>query len=443
MAVAEAPRPGQRPYRPYGGCEALWRCREGEVLLSGPAGTGKSRAALEKLHCAAHKYPGMQGLILRKTRASLTDAALKTFEEKVVPEGHPIIRRPILRETRKIYRYPNGSEIVVGGLDNPDRIMSTDKDMIYIQEATECTERDWEMATTRLRNGVMPYQQLLADCNPDSPMHWLYLRTENGQTRIIESRHEDNPSVGPEYLAKLDALTGVRYKRLRLGLWVAAEGIIYEGWDPAVHRIDRFEVPGDWPRIWSVDFGYVHPFCWGAWALDPDGRLYRYREIYHTHRLVEDHARQILEVTKGEPAPTAIVCDHDAEDRATLERHLGLGTTPAHKSISDGIQAVASRLRAEGDGKVRLFYLRDSLVERDPDLADRKLPCSTEEEYGGYIWNEGGGRRKGEEPLKEQDHGMDMTRYAVAFADELQPVYQAVSLSGAARPSGAFRWKTE
>ena len=430
---------GQRSYLPYGACLRLMQTRTEEVLLSGPAGTGKSRGALEKLHLSAEKYPGMRGLMLRKTRESLTEAALFTWETKVVPLGHPILSGA-QRRMRQAYRYPNGSEVVVGGLDKPEKVMSTEFDMIYIQEATECDERDWEMATTRLRNQVMPYQQLIGDCNPDAPHHWLYQRCQSDRTLLLESRHEDNPSVTPQYLARLDALTGVRYKRLRLGLWVAAEGTVYEGWDPAVHRVDRFDIPAAWPRYWVVDFGYVHPFCAAWFAEDPDGRLYRYKEIYRTGRLVEDHAREMLAVSEGEPRPSAIICDWDAEDRATLERYLGMGTTKAHKGISDGIQAVASRLRSEADGKPRLFYLRDSVVERDPSLVEKKLPTSTEEEYDGYVWNEGGGRRKGEEPLKVNDHGMDCTRYMVAYLDGLDGYAMPAVAVGEGREAGFVDW---
>jgi predicted transcriptional regulator len=41
-----------------------------------------------------------------------------------------------------------------------------------------------------------------------------------------------------------------------------------------------------------VDFGYTNPFVMQWWAEDPDGRLYLYREIYRTRRLVEDHAKR-------------------------------------------------------------------------------------------------------------------------------------------------------
>jgi PBSX family phage terminase large subunit len=392
--------------------------------MSGPAGTGKSRACLEKLHMLAELVPGCRLLILRRTRASLTETALVTYEQHVVPEGHPCLNGP-QREGRSIYRYPNGSTIAVGGLDKPGKVMSSEWDAVYIQEAIELTEDGWEAVTTRLRNGKLPYQQLLADTNPDSPRHWLKKRCDAGKTRILESRHEDNPVLwdgqhwtprGQTYLARLDALTGPRKLRLRHGRWVQAEGVVYEGWDPSVHLIDRFEVHSDWPRIWSIDFGFVNPFVCQFWAVDPDGGLVRYRELYHTRRLVEDHARRLLEIAAGEPLPVAIVCDHDAEDRATLERHLGLPTLAANKERSPGFQAVAARL-ARTNGRPRLLLMRDSLDERDRLLDEAKKPCCTEEEFDGYVWDTRGNRARGEEPVKADDHGLDALRYLVWTLD--------------------------
>lgn len=408
-------------FLPYGGNASVFCHRDSEMLLSGPAGTGKSRACLEKLHLCALKYPGMRGLMVRKTRASLTESAMITMDRKVLHE----LDRVDFHTTTQEYRYPGGSVIVVGGLDKATKVMSSEYDLVYVQEATELTEHDWESLTTRLRNGVMPYQQIMGDCNPDAPTHWLKQRCDSGRTVMLESRHEDNPvlwdrraqgwtEAGSAYIAKLDALTGVRLLRLRKGVWAATEGMVYDGWDRAVHLIDRFDVPVEWTRYWVVDFGYVNAFVWQEWAEDPDGRLYRIREIYRTQRLVEDHAKDIKAATAGSPRPRAVICDHDAEDRATLERHLGIKTIPATKNVSAGIQAVASRLKVQPDGKPRLFLLRDSLVYRDPELAEAKRPTCTEEEIDGYVWND---KRLKDEPVKEGDHGMDTTRYLIAHRD--------------------------
>ncbi|MFD9618491.1 phage terminase large subunit [Streptomyces virginiae] len=422
-------------YQPHGTAKELFENRSPEVLLSGPAGTGKSRACLEKLHLLALMHPGMRGLIVRKTLASLGSTGLVTFREHVAKEA---LESGVVQwyggspQESPQYRYSNGSVLVVGGMDKASRIMSSEYDVVYVQEAIELTEDDWEAITTRLRNGKISFQQLMADTNPSVPTHWLKRRCDRGSTVMLNCRHEDNPVLfhdgvltpsGEAYIGKLEALTGVRHSRLRKGQWVAAEGLIYENFDPSVHLIAPFEIPEEWTRWWVVDFGFTNPFVLQWWAEDPDGRLYLYREIYRTRRLVEDHARDALKLMQDvdgnwtEPRPRAVICDHDAEDRATLHRHLGLATTAAKKTVSDGIQAVQSRLKAADDGKPRVFILRGALVERDTALEEAKRPASTEEEIVGYVWDSAPGKAPKETPVKENDHGMDCLRYMAAHRD--------------------------
>ena len=423
-------------YEPRGAARELFRARENEVLLDGPAGTGKSVAALWRLHTACLKYPGIRCLVVRKTGVSLTSTTLRTFDERVATEH---LATGIVRwfggnqREPAAYRYDNRSRIVVGGMDKPDKVMSSEYDLVFADEATELTVEDWEKLGTRLRNGRLPWQQQIAACNPGPPTHWINQRANEGKMRRLISRHSDNPRYvqadgtptqeGRTYLARLDGLTGVRRLRLRDGIWAAAEGVIYEEWDDAVHLVDPFPIPADWPRYWVVDFGFVHPFVLQCWAKDDDGRLYLYREIFHTRRLVEDHAKQILSLVTDErgqwtePRPQAVICDHDAEDRATLQRHLGMGTIAASKNVSEGLQAVQKRLRKAGDGRPRLMILRGSLVERDTELAEARKPTCTAEEFGGYVWAVKPGGELKEEPLKEQDDGMDALRYMVAKAD--------------------------
>jgi PBSX family phage terminase large subunit len=423
-------------YRPRGNAIEILNRRDDELLVSGPAGTGKSRGCLEKIHFMCLMNPGMRALMVRRTHASLTSTALVTWREHVAPESLSVGDVWFYggsSEEPPQYRYKNGSSINVGGMDKSTRIMSSEYDIIYVQEATELTVEHWEALTTRLRNGKVSFQQLLADCNPDSQFHWLKLRCDEGRTSLLESRHVDNPVLfnedgtktpkGVSYMGKLDRLSGARKKRLRDGLWVSAEGQIYDGYDPFIHLIDRFEIPQEWTRWWAVDFGYTNPFVLQCWAEDPDGRLYLYREIYMTRRTVDLHAKRILQEVKDEngnwkePRPTAVVCDHDAEGRAVLDRELGMTTTNAHKSVLEGIQAVEKRFRNRDDGKPGIFILRDSLVERDQELVDAKKPTCTAEELPGYIWDTGAGKKIKEQPLKENDHGCDCTRYTVAERD--------------------------
>lgn len=419
-------------YAPRGAARELFARRDPELLVSGPARTGKSLACLQKLNLMALKYPGFRGLICRKTRASLNQSALDTMNRYVQPERDGTRYHGGKHE----YQYHNKSVNVVSGINEPSRIMSTEFDAIYVQEAIELVQNDWESLSTRLNAQAMPYTQLLADCNPDTPTHWLYQRVQSGATAMLETRHEENPILygadgtvtthGAAYLARLDKLTGTRKDRLRYGRWVAAEGSVYEEWDRNLHLIDWFQPPPEWPRYWSIDFGYVDPFVFQAWAFDEDDRAYLYRELFATGRLVEDHARDILTLMKNEPPPRAIFCDHDAQSRATLERHLGMRTLPAYKAKSDGIQAVQVRLRKAGDGRPRLFVMRDALAKRDETLVEARTPASTVEEFDGYVWDQRAGQRKGDVAVDRDNHGMDAMRYCIATHDKPRPRFAAV-----------------
>src|ERR1700679_292024 len=156
-----------------GGVAEAYFAQEREVLLSGPAGTGKSLAMLLKLYWVCRKYPNARCLLLRKTRASLSESTLVTWERDILGFSHPMLMmNPNLRETRKAYRFPNGSTIIVGGLDRPDKTLSSEYDIIYVNEATEVEDAGiWETLQRALRSKKVPYQQIIADCNPTTPKH--------------------------------------------------------------------------------------------------------------------------------------------------------------------------------------------------------------------------------------------------------------------------------
>jgi PBSX family phage terminase large subunit len=426
-----------------GAARTFLAAHDREVLLSGPAGSGKTVVALMKLHLAALQHPGLRGLIIRQTQTSLTSTTLNTFRELVAKEA---IVAGIVRwyggsaSRPAAYRYSNGSELTVGGLDRgPDKFLSAEVDRIFIDEAVQISETSLETLITRLRGKADTYKQVTLATNPSSPSSWLFQRAARGATRMLYSTHKDNPYLthpdgtltpaGMDYMAKLDGLSGVRRKRLLDGIWCTAEGIIYESYDPAIHVVDRFPIPEGWPAWVSVDFGFNHPFVAQVWREDGDGRLFLVGEIFKTGVLVEDHARQLKSMlAQMKIRPRAVICDHDAEDRATLEKHLGMGTSPAKKTVSDGIQAVQSRLRVQPDGKPRLFIMRDAVVKRDPALVDASRPASTEEEFPSYVWAVRPGGNLKEEPLKEMDDGMDALRYMVAERDlGARPRYRSFS----------------
>ena len=423
-------------YVPRGAAKQLRYERRREVLLAGPAGTGKSRACLEKLFLAALKYPRMRGLIVRKTQSSLARSAMVTWKQKVLPEA---IEAKQVRyyggsgSEPQQFQFTNGSVILLAGMDQHTKIMSTEFDMIYVCEAVELLETDWLALITRLRNGVMPYQQIIADCNPDAPTHWLKQRSDNGITLMLNSNHTDNPvyytedgqltDQGKPYIEGLQSMTGLMFERLYKGVWAGAEGLVYDG----IETIEPFTIPDEWERYWSIDFGSTKPFVCQFWAKNGDGVLFLYREIYMTSRISSEHATQIQGIVAPngvwlEPRPRAIITDHDANARGEMQKVLGLETKPAYKSVMEGIQAVQKRLKPDINGKPRLFIFKDpedssafnhyGLVEKDPKLVAAHQPTRTAEEVLRYVWNP-----QKDAPFKDFDHGMDAMRYVVAEVD--------------------------
>ena len=333
------------------------------------------------------------------------------------------------------FHYENGSVITTRGLDDPQGALGGAYDFVFISQAEELTEKQWNILVSRVsgRAGNAPYSQLIADANPGPPHHFLMHR-ENLKT--IASLHKDNPEIydqktgellesGAPRIAALHALTGVEKERLLHGRWVAAEGLVYDDFDPNVHVIPNVKPGG--PRYLSIDFGFNNPFVCQWWKIDEDGRMIMTRELYKTGMLVEDAARIIERVCReNEEWVLGVVCDHDAEGRATLERHFGTNTIPAIKgkgSVVGGIDLVKSRLALQKDGKPRLYICSDATIEVDRTLIEKRQPTSTRQEFGTYMWKEGSVRNDNiyDEPEKKYDHALDALRYMVLFFDYNEP----------------------
>lgn len=410
-------------FRPYDWQIAPWRDKSPILLLDGGSGSGKSRLAAEKVHAYCLKYPGVTGVVGRKDRASASKSVVPLLRYTVQADTN----WGEYKKTDQLFEYTNGSVIYVVGLKDENQLEALksirgkhgDPDIIWFEEANALSLTDHETVITRLRGTAAPWQQLIYTTNPDSPDHWINkLIIEGGQGKRYFSIPTDNPSLPQVYIDALDNLTGIRKQKYRYGLWVRAEGVIYKSYDSSKHLKDLYEVKivkdehGEYLGrfIVSIDFGYTHPFSASLWYIDGDGRMYQIRQVYYSRRTVSEHAPAIRKMVEGFPVE-AWITDHDAEDRATLERELGIITLPAYKSVKDGIEAVEQRFADD-----RLFLCRGALVETDPALESEKEPLCTIEEIPGYVWSD----KKQDTPVKERDHGLDEMRYAVAYIDQIQ-----------------------
>lgn len=245
-----------------------------ELLIAGPAGTGKTFGYLRVLHTIARDYPGLRILFGRETRAALTDSVMQQFDDEILPaDDCEHVTGAVSPVYRRQYFYPeSGSFIRVAGLDKWERLKSTKWDIVFINEATTIGEDTWQGISSRLdRPGTNPdFGWLLADCNPADPMHWLKRRCDDGRTVLWETTHEANPALyshkrgrwtraGRKYLARLDRLTGTAYQRLRLGLWAAGEGTWFAAYDDRLDATpDAAFRPGQGPVTLAIDCNGKH-----------------------------------------------------------------------------------------------------------------------------------------------------------------------------------------
>jgi PBSX family phage terminase large subunit len=374
------------------------------LLHDGGWFSGKTHVVAAKGMLLGLLYPGNCIGFVRRKRVDLEATLWKWFVDKVLPPE--LVTE---HNDQKLYRkIRNGSEFFGAGLDSNgevNKLASREYGFIGVEEATEIQEDDFDEKLLRcMRLPTVPFRQLMLVCNPQGPGHFLYQRFvvkkfdnyKRIQATIL-------PNVPPNYQAILDQMTGVFRLRYVLGEWASFEGLVYP-FNPEKHIIEPFDIPKDWKRVICVDFGFDHPFVCQWWAVSPSDVWYLYREIYYSRRTVKTHSKQIREFCDkdGIDYPN-IICDHDAEDSATL-RENGFETTLAQKDRLSGQQAVFDKF--END---KIFYFRDCTIERDTRLVMEKKPASTIEEFPTYIWT----NKAKEDMVKEKDDGMDTNRYAV------------------------------
>lgn len=424
---------GRSDFTFYGGAREAARCKDPEVMLHGPAETGKTMSVLFKLHLCACKYPQASIVMMRKTQTSIYPTVIKMFNEKVLDADSPITVYG--GEKPEWYDYWNGSRIWVTGMDKASRILSGEHDIIALFQAEEFTEDEWEHCTTRTtgRADHMPYGQTLGDMNPTYPQHWPYHRAS---MRMFQSVHKDNPTLydqetgeitvrGKKTMRVLEALTGARRIRLLVGKPAQVEGAIYTEWNGPVHLKYAKNCPPFLRYVAGVDWGYKQAGVIGIWGIDGrNGDAYLVAQYYHTmktddwwrERALELHQRfSRVVVRKGGPRTEylieAWICDPSQPAYIDKFKAEGLNAKPAYNGVLPGINAVKTRLKNNS-----LFVVRDSLLLVDDALKDNHHPYQVQDEWASYVWADS---QIKEVPIKTRDHGMDMTRYVVCYLDDV------------------------
>lgn len=199
------------------------------LVVKGGGGSGKSIWAGNKILERCKWEPGHRFLVVRKTAKSLRESCFHQLAESARKNyAAEIARIPKGKSGDMYITFKNGSEIIFAGLDDVEKLKSIhDITGIWIEEATEITENDFDQLDIRLRGETKYYDQIIVTFNPISVNHWIKKRffdrkDKFGRVRIHESTYKDNrflPEKDRQTLESFKETNYYYYTVYCLGLW--------------------------------------------------------------------------------------------------------------------------------------------------------------------------------------------------------------------------------
>lgn len=245
--------------------------------------------------------------------------------------------------------------------------------------------------------------KIFMNCNPGSPYH--FVKTElidKAKEKNILYMHftmDDNLSLSEKVKERFKRMfSGVFFKRYILGLWVQAEGLIYDMFDEIKHKVQT--IIRDYKEFYvSCDYGTQNATVFLLWGKYLD-KWYLVDEYYYSGR---DKGRQktdneyyddLIDFV-GNRKIKAVVIDPSAASFIALIKKKGRYTVKQAKNdVLEGIRNVGSAL--------------NNLLLQFNDCC-----TNTFKEFFSYIWDEKAIERGEDKPIKLMDHAMDAVRYFV------------------------------
>jgi len=384
---------------------ALLKSGAKHILLFGGSRSGKTTVLVMAIIYRALKFAGSRHLICRyrakDARSSVMRETLLPWLEKTVGKnGYTYLAH------ESMITLFNSSEIWIGGLgdrEQADKILGHEYNTIYFNEISQLSYAAVTTAYSRLAMRIKDCRNLFYyDCNPGSPLHWAYKifvlkrtfltgepleKPELYQSMLLNP--EDNRDNLPDdYISDiLDVLPEKQKARFRDGLWVKAEGVIYDKFEESM-IVRSSELPEQFDRYAAgQDFGLNITFVKIGLVGDMVYVLGDYGAFNMTSQSFNEElgARGLLECPDGMGLP--VYCDPAGGERIQEIT----GGVKANNSVESGIDYLNAKIER------KQFYVSDKCTGVLSEIWD-------------YCRDEAG------EIVKVNDHFLDALRYAV-FSD--------------------------
>lgn len=380
----------------------LIACPVFEVFYGGSRGSLKTDGVLgDWIKHSSEHGENAQGLMVRRTREELSHT-MERARQIYTPLG--------FRFSGHTVRSPNGSLLTFAYLDrdqDAENYQGWSLTRVYVEEIGNFPREGpilKLMATLRSASGVPV--GFRATGNPGGPGHqWVkqrYIdpnpkgwevqtyeyenpftgRTVTRDRVFIPGRITDHNLLGDEYIAQLQMQASPELVRAwLLGDWDAIEGAFFAEWDQRKHVVEPFEIPADWLRFRSMDWGFAAPFSVGWWAVAGDNH-----EVRSTHDGVEAGSGQGVRAVRNAQCDPGRFCI----PRGALVRYREwYGASGPQKGIRLTAEEVAAGiLEREGDEKIAYGVLDPSAFAQDggPSIAERMLKQ-------GLVWRRADNKR--------------------------------------------------
>lgn len=370
----------------------------------GGIGSGKTYAGAARAIARMRDYPKALGLIAAPTYTMLRDTTMRTFfsllPANVIATFHKSENRLLLE---------NGTEVLFRSMDEPDRARGLNLGWFWLDEAPLCGYYAWEVLKGRLRQRGVATAGWATGTPHGRDGFYRDFEAERKPTHALfrASTRSNLRNLPKGYIEEL-GYTGAFAEQEIEGQFSAFEGLVY-AFDatPQGHLRDApSEI--EWADvIGGIDWGYTNPAAALVFGLDGDRRAWQLAEFYQCRATLEETLLPtVLELTRcygvrrwycGPDEPEHI----EALASALAREGLRCRAQRADNSVRAGIQTIAGLLAPREDG-TRGLYISPSCAH-------------TIAEYGGYQYASQAGDRRdpSEQPIKQNDHALDATRYAL------------------------------
>lgn len=368
--------------------------RTRHIAYGGARGGGKSWAMRRKLVMLALRYKGLNELIMRRTLPELR-------ENHVIPLLRELSGFAEYKSSERVFLFPNGSRIKLGYCDSATDIyqyQGQEYDCIGLEEATHFTEEQMQFITTCNRTSRADFTpRMYYTCNPGNVGHaWvkrLFIDRDYRAGEVptdytfIPARVFDNEVLmknNPEYVKTLEALPEDMKRAHLYGDWDVFAGQYFREFSRDLHVVEPYGIDPRYRRFRSMDWGFNDPCCVLWHAVDENGRVITYRELYVRKMRAEQVAREIVRLSEGENiAYTAASPDmwqkrglvnsveggFEGECLAEVFAREGVYLTPADNNRVAGWQTVRRYLAGDGKGAMwQCFSTCRNLIQTLPAL---------------------------------------------------------------------------